>query len=89
MVVTIWYTSVSSSSSMYTVTLSYRPTWSAPEVSSNTLAVLIMFSRKRMRLSLRFFSCLAALYSKFSLRSPKARASFTASSSLGRRVIRR
>ncbi len=52
-------------------------------------AVLIMFSRKRMRLSLRFFSCLAALYSKFSLRSPKARASFTASSSWGRRTILR
>ena len=49
-----------------------------------TTAVLIMFSRNRMRLSFRFFSCLAALYSKFSLRSPKALASFTASSSLGR-----
>ena len=30
-----------------------------------------------MRASLRFFSCLAHLYSKFSLRSPKARAVWT------------
>ena len=54
-----------------------------------TTAVLIMFSRKRMRLSFLFFSRLAALYSKFSLRSPKERATFTSSSSWGRRVIRR
>ena len=54
-----------------------------------TLAVAIMRSRYRTRLSLRFFACLAQRYSKFSLRSPKARASFTASSSWGRSWIRR
>ena len=75
--------SVSSSSSNSSSTLSNRPTSSAPALSSITCADLIMRSRYRMRLRLRFCACLAALYSKFSLRSPNARVRLTSSISSG------